>query len=521
MTASASNPLSGRVPLAPAWRQALLLLGGLLLATLWIHRETGLAMVAIWNRSETFAHAWVVPPISLWLIWRLRAQVLALKPEPMPWLVVGTAVLGFVWLLARLVAVNTAAQFALVGVLVLLVPLVLGWRVARVLTFPLGFLFFAVPAGDFVMPVLMQWTADVTVGALRLTGIPVYREGLQFVIPSGNWSVVEACSGVRYLMASTMVGTLFAYLNYHSTKRRVIFVVISMIVPILANWLRAYLIVMLGHLSSNRLAVGADHLVYGWALFGIVMVILYTIGARWTEAQPEQSAEPAPLRAGTLPRPAWLVAGLALVVTAAPLLVLAQIDAREREAVVQLEFPPELGGGWTRQADQPMPWSPGFENPSAEARVRYARGADSVGIYVAYYRQQDDARKLVSSNHRLLLADDKRWNALPPSLVPAAGARLRAQTLLDADQSSADGRREVRVWRAYWVDGRLAGGDIEAKLLGAWSRLIGRGDDSAMLFIYTEAKPEPADAVLARFSADGLPGLFGALEQARQRALAP
>ena len=55
------------------------------------------------------------------------------------------------------------------------------------------------PFGEFALPQMMEWTANFTVLALRLSGIPVFREGLQFVIPSGNWSVVEACSGVRYL----------------------------------------------------------------------------------------------------------------------------------------------------------------------------------------------------------------------------------------------------------------------------------------------------------------------------------
>jgi hypothetical protein len=45
-------------------------------------------------------------------------------------------------------------------------------------------------------------------------GHPGLPRGLQFVIPSGSWSVIEACSGVRYLIASFMVGALFAYLNY-------------------------------------------------------------------------------------------------------------------------------------------------------------------------------------------------------------------------------------------------------------------------------------------------------------------
>jgi exosortase/archaeosortase family protein len=158
-----------------------------------------------------------------------------------------------------------------VCLVVLAVPAVFGWAVARELTFPLLFLFFAVPVGEFMVPPMMEWTADFTVKALQLTGIPVYREGLQFVIPSGNWSVVEACSGVRYLIASFMVGTLFAYLNYRSSKRRVIFMLVSLAVPIVANWLRAYLIVMVGHLSDNKLAAGVDHLVYGWVFFGVVI----------------------------------------------------------------------------------------------------------------------------------------------------------------------------------------------------------------------------------------------------------
>src|SRR5206468_6688395 len=134
----------------------------------------------------------------------------------------------------------------------------------------------------------------------------VFREGNYFTIPSGSWSVVEACSGVRYLIASFMVGTLYAYLSYRSTARRAAFIAASLVVPIVANWLRAYMIVMLGHLTNNRLAVGADHLVYGWIFFGIVMALLFWIGSRWRQdedplpvpvhAQAMRSVGPQPVR---------------------------------------------------------------------------------------------------------------------------------------------------------------------------------------------------------------------------------
>ena len=139
------------------------------------------------------------------------------------------------------------------------------------------------PFGEALIPPLIDFTADFTVTALQLTGIPVYREGSFFTIPSGNWSVVEACSGLRYLIASFTLGALYAYLTYRSLKRRLIFIALSVIVPIIANGVRAYLIVMTGHLSDMSLAVGIDHLIYGWVFFGLVMLLLFWAGSFWRE----------------------------------------------------------------------------------------------------------------------------------------------------------------------------------------------------------------------------------------------
>jgi hypothetical protein len=56
-----------------------------------------------------------------------------------------------------------------------------------------------------------------------------------------------------------------------------------MIVPVIANGLRAYMIVMIGHLSSMQLATGVDHIIYGWLFFGLVMFLMFWIGSYWRE----------------------------------------------------------------------------------------------------------------------------------------------------------------------------------------------------------------------------------------------
>ncbi len=85
------------------------------------------------------------------------------------------------------------------------------------------------------MPPMMEFTATSTVLVDPATGIPVYREGLYFTCPRAAGQVVEACSGVRYIIASYTLGVLYAYLTYRSLWRRVPVCAGLRLVPVLAN----------------------------------------------------------------------------------------------------------------------------------------------------------------------------------------------------------------------------------------------------------------------------------------------
>jgi len=490
--------------LPPAWRLPLACLLVIELAILLLYSRTGLAMVEIWDRSGTFAHAWVVPPISLWLIWRQRDELLARLPRFMPWMLLPMLLLGAAWLMGDLVAVNAVTQLSLVAMVVCAVPLCLGWQATRVIVFPLLFLFFCVPIGEFMLPTMMEWTADFTVSALQFSGVPVYREGLSFVIPSGSWSVIEACSGVRYLIASTMVGTLFAYLNYSSMKKRVIFIVVSMVLPVIANWLRAYMIVMLGHLSNNAIATGVDHLIYGWVFFGIVMLVLFLVGMRWADPLPQQNAAPAPaLAAGgaSFARNGVLTV-VALVLLAAPVFAMERITGQGNANPVVLSAPDVEAKGWQRTSQQFPGFKPRFEAPRAEVEALYDRnGGPVVGVYLGYYRNQDYQSKLISSSNVLTAVDDKTWriNKQGTFDVPLGDSSMKVRTAELRSVGFAGGTQVQRLqaWEIYWVNGHWTRSDVTAKLYGAWARLLGRGDDGAVLVLYGDRGEPTADAMTA------------------------
>ena len=510
--------------IAPAWRWTLAAFVAYELLILLAFWGTGASMVTIWDRSQSFTHAFLVPPIAFWLAWRLRHRLATLAPRPAPWAIAVIVPVAGLWWLGTLASVNAATHFALVGMLVAGVPALLGWTVARTLLFPLAFLFFAVPFGEFLTPVMMDYTADFTVAALRASGIPVYREGLQFVIPSGHWSVVEACSGIRYLMASVMVGSLFAYLNFQSWQRRSVFVMFSIAVPILANWLRAYMIVMLGHLSGNTIATGVDHLVYGWVFFGIIITALFLVGARWAQPDPlDAMALAAPLSQGAdrgVDRPQLALVLVLLSCAALWPLALRQ-TATPSSSIPVIQLPAQLSADWRPLDADLNAWRPTFMAPAAELSRSYVGAQGSVGAHIAYYRQQSDTSKLISSENVVVGSGDLNWRLLTSQAVQTdrAGAKLdwRASTLRQVQQQPGQPESSLRVWQLYWVGDTLTASPARGKLMQAWAQIKQVPDDAAAIFLLTDqpGAAEDADKRLASFAAANLGPIVAALQQAR------
>jgi exosortase A len=505
------------------WRNAAGAFLVVLILVLFLYRNTFLGMVSIWTRSETFTHGFLVVPIVIWLIWRKRRSLVCEIPQVNFLFLIPIAAVAFFWLLGDLVSINSVTQVSATAISVFLVFLIFGSTVTSIIIFPLFFIFFAVPLGEFLLPILMEWTAKFTVIAIRLSGIPVYQEGLQFIISSGSWSVVEACSGVRYLISSVMIGTLYAYLNYQSFKRRFIFICISVIVPVFANWMRAYFIVMLGHISGNKLAVGFDHLIYGWLFFGLVVMLMFFIGGHWAEdfhINENNAVASSPnknIRQSTF----WYAALIASIVVAAPVFWSNFISEKNNSDLPVLKAPIKLSSDWSISADSPSNLISGFSGASSELNSIYSGNVSKVGLYIAYYRNQNYEKKLISSDNSFFSTKDKNWLKLESNnyLVKELNNSFGVQKILwrNTSRSSQSEAADLQVWQFYWVDGLFTENDYKAKIYGALQRLLGKGDDSAAVFIYTEDDGDGlAKKKLGEFLDKNLSEIKVLLEKARE-----
>jgi len=371
---------------------------------------------------------------------------------------------------------------------------------------------------------MIDWTADFTVLALKATGIPVYREGNDFAVPTGHWSVAKACSGIRYLIASVMAGTLFAYVTYTSFWRRAAFVAFSIVVPIVANWLRAYLIVLLGHLSGNELATGVDHVIYGWIFFGVVLLIMFWIGARFRSSASEGedtdvSLAAARVRTGDASRLALLGAGLVTLVLALPwsaLGVAMMAEAGDRPRAIE---PIAEAHGWRAVESSNQAWRPAFSGERAATWQVFRAPGQRVAVHIAYYSGQTQERKLVSAANNLL-APRRVALALRGNRCLRSRVARRALRSNKVDHCRPGGRFDVVWW--YWIDGRVTSSDAIAKIRIALSRLRLRGDDSAAIFVFTPpADHSDGGAIAAQFAADMSESISRVLVAARDGAPGP
>ena len=499
--------------------QAFGAVAGVIIALLAVFTPTTASMVEIYVRSETFTHGFLVLPAVLWFVWMRRADLARIPIRPSPWALVPLTAAGLLWLLGQLSSSLAPSQLAVIAMVPCVVAALFGWRWVRALRFPLAFLFFAVPFGEFLVPTLIDWTADFTVAAIAASGVPVYREANNFVIPSGRWSVVEACSGIRYLIASVMLGSLYAWIMYRSPRRRALFIAAAIVVPLVANWLRAYGIVMLGHLSNNRIATGVDHLIYGWIFFGALMAVMFWVGARWREDDPPDPAARGwtnplelPTRHGSL-LPHAAIAALAVVLW--PLADAALARHVDPRPVQPVEI--AAANGWTLvDADASAGWMPDVKGAARTQAITFEKAGQRVTLILAVYRNQRQGAELVTSSNQLVHQDNERWH------IVDRGTR----TLSDRD---GDDRANVALIRGqgglfaaaqwYWLGTTRTVSDATAKADLALDRLLMRGDTSAWVTLATPARESLRDGgpVFEAFVRDMGPSVEYGLKEMAER----
>jgi len=297
--------------------------------------------------------------------------------------------------------------------------------------------------------------------------------------------------------------------------KRSVFFGLFIIVPIIANGMRAFMIVMIGHFSSMKLATGVDHLVYGWVFFGFVMFIMFYLGSFWADDFSDEAAEQNNSDETTAEKAASVSSryrvSIPVIVVATALISLYPFLAYQNQVAPNApqatpmftELPAQLGP-WQLDNSSITDWRPAYKGAEVELHAVYRNGERRVGLLLEHYPQQVQGNELVSSQN-VLVERSSKWRqtesgavTLPnvDGLASVKQARLKSPT------------KHIVVWHWYFIAGKHTINDYLAKAYNAYGKLL-KGDESATGVILYIEDDEAIDQqqTMSSFSALLLPWL--------------
>ena len=365
---------------APIRRASLTLIGLLLLVPL-VFWPTAFSLGSLWTDTDgtTYVHGSLLLAVSLWLVWRngINRPVLVLDLQPAA--AVLLFICGVTWAWSVQAGIGILAMLLLLLTAVLAALTFFGQEGFRRSVFPVLLLVFATPLWGSFNGLLQSATVGAVQFGLLLAGIPVAFEGNRVDLASGSFEIAGGCSGLHFMISALAIAALLGELNHDTLRRRCKLLALAVGMALIMNWLRVFLIILIGQLTQmQHYIVATSHYEFGWALFAAMLVLFLFIERRmpWQVANDPCAAAPPGLMLSMFPpqaaagraRTGALVAAFLALLLPGLMRVLA---ARPVEASTAV---PRAPAGW-EMTDVPQKngWHPRYDGVDQFQIARYER----------------------------------------------------------------------------------------------------------------------------------------------------
>ena len=425
------------------WKESLLfwMLSGVFLALLGFTFFDALSeMEHIWSIKEEYGHGYIIPAITLFLIWQKKDLIEKIEYSG-SWLGVLITVLGLVLYFAgELSSIYTIIQYAFVIVIFGFALSVLGIKVFKIIFVPLAMLLFMIPLPAFLLNSLSSRlqlvSSEIGVAFIRLFDISVYLEGNVIDLGVYKLQVVEACSGLNYLFPLMTLAFISAYFFTGAFWKKAIIFISSIPITIFMNSIRIGAIGVTVEYWGPEMAEGVLHDFEGWAVFmsciGILILEMWVLASIGKDKLPlreafgldfpEESPENAKVNYRKISKPFLASLGIVVIVALSVFAMPEQVEV-EPERKQFVEFPQMLEGWQGKQSSMEQVYIDTLK--FTDYIMSDYRGEDgaSVNFYAAYYASQKKGASIHS----------------PRSCIPGGGWRIKSLTQHNVEGVVIDG----------------------------------------------------------------------------------
>ena len=232
-------------------------------------------------RDSYYSHGYLVPFVSAYLIWLKRKKLAAIQPEGSFWGLFLVIIGLFVHIVGYFLKINFVSYAS--GFLVIFgITLFLGgWKVIKVLLFPLLFLIFMIPLPKVVVLgiafEMKLLASEISSWLVTMMGVETSVSGSRIFYPGGFLLVGDPCSGLRSLISFLALGTLIVELTSGNAWKKGILFLSVIPIAILSNVVRIVVLTLASYIYGSQVVDGFFHDFMGIMVFVIGFVGLVTL----------------------------------------------------------------------------------------------------------------------------------------------------------------------------------------------------------------------------------------------------
>lgn len=373
-------------------------------------------------------------------------------------------------------------------------------------------LYFAMPFWDFFNAPL-QWLSTMVAGRiLELLGIEASISGFIVRLDNGVFEVAGGCSGLRYLLVSLTLTTLFGILSLSRPRLRLLLLAAGVLFALLCNWGRVVYIIWTGHHSDMQDPLVHEHELFGWILYAASLLPLLGI-AHVLELVDKRTRGPRPPRPRDGSQPdvrRSRIMRILLLTCALPLAAVLLIHFMQpRDRYSPIELPPTLAE-WERLPVKDnrivLPLYQGYTQ-GIDTSYSDNSGHPLISLNLRLYSRQVAGAELISRQNREF--DPEQWWVR--EIVDQNG--LPIQLLIVQEK---DGPARHVLGYSYAVAGAFYRDPFRAKLGQLSALLIEQRLDGALIMASTPCGEDCYGAAkrLSAFLAAGLEPFARSLREA-------
>ena len=243
-------------------------------------------MKTLWDNGfddGTYSHAYLIPVIILYLIYTAAEQQKLIFRTKINygWLAAGIVIGGLFW-------ISVWSQISLLywslslSLLVLLSLQI--FRLSWSLIFPLSYLIFIYPFWGAFAGFFQELSVFMVTFIMSFTDIPVFVENEFVTIPAGVFEIARGCSGLRYIIVSLAISSLYVFLYLRTFKSAFIFILFAVVGALVTNWLRIVFLILIGDYTNMESSLMTDHNNFGWYIYVPVALIQFYLGGKLEQA---------------------------------------------------------------------------------------------------------------------------------------------------------------------------------------------------------------------------------------------